>query len=128
MGVGFAYLVIFPLLFKFLSQAVPIGVVFSPDIAEYLDFTVGLLMIFGALFEIPIVMVVLNALQIVTTARFIKMRSYAIVGAFIIGMLIAPPDVLSQTILAIPVWLLYEFGIFLTRFSRQRVHEKESQS
>lgn len=118
-GILFAYFVIFPLLFKFLSQGVPLGVVFSPDIAEYLDFTVGLLMIFGALFEIPIVMVVLNALQIVTIPKFIKMRSYAIVGAFILGMLLAPPDVVSQTLLAIPICLLYEAGILLSKIFKR---------
>ena len=114
-GMAFAYFVIFPTLFHFLARVEPEGVMLSPDISEYLDFTVKFLLIFGGLFEIPIVMVLLISTGIVTRARFIKMRSYAIVGAFIVGMLLAPPDVLSQILLAIPIWLLYEAGILLSR-------------
>lgn len=115
-GIAFAYFFIFPMLFHFLSRIAPAGVVISPDISEYLDFTVKLLLVFGCLFEIPIVMVLLVSTGIVARERFIKWRSYAIVGAFILGMLLAPPDVFSQTLLAIPIWLLYETGIFMTRF------------
>lgn len=115
-GITFAYLVIFPLLFHFLTKIAPVGVTISPDIGEYLDFTLKLLLIFGSLFEIPIVMMLLVLSKIVTREGFVKSRSYAILGAFIIGMLLAPPDVFSQTILAIPVWLLYEAGILLSRF------------
>lgn len=113
-GIAFAYFVIFPMLFQFLAGVVPDGVVLSPDINEYLDFTIKLALIFGALFEIPVAMFLLVSSGIVTRARFIKMRSYAIVGAFIVGMLLAPPDVFSQTILALPIWLLYEIGILLS--------------
>ena len=115
-GIAFAYFIIFPILFRFLVHVAPEGVILSPDISEYLDFTTKLLLVFGALFEIPMVMVLLVAMGVVARARFIKMRSYAIVGAFIIGMLLAPPDVLSQTLLAIPIWLLYEMGIVMSRF------------
>ena len=96
----------------------------SPDIGAYLDFTIKLLLMFGGLFEIPIVMVLLVSTNIVTRSRLIKMRSYAIVGAFVIGMLLAPPDVLSQTLLAIPIWLLYESGIFLSRFAENKNDKK----
>lgn len=116
-GIAFAYFVIFPLLFHFLSSITPDGVMLSPDISAYLDFTIKLLLIFGGLFEIPIIMVILVSANMVTRAEFIKKRSYAIVGAFIIGMLLAPPDVLSQTLLAVPIWLLYETGIVLSRFT-----------
>jgi sec-independent protein translocase protein TatC len=119
-GIAFAYFVIFPMLFHFLARVAPRGVILSPDISEYLDFTVKLLLVFGALFEIPMVMVLLVATRIVTLQWFIKMRSYAIVGAFVLGMLLAPPDVLSQTLLAIPIWLLYEAGILLARISLRR--------
>jgi sec-independent protein translocase protein TatC len=115
-GIAFAYFIIFPLLFHFLAGIAPVGVVLSPDISEYLDFTIKLLLIFGTLFEIPMIMLLLVLTGVVSRERFIKMRAYAIVGAFIIGMLLAPPDVLSQTLLAIPIWLLYEIGILLTRF------------
>lgn len=114
-GMAFAYFVIFPMLFHFLAHVAPEGVMISPDISEYLDFTMKLLLIFGGLFEIPIVMVLLVSTNIVTRVRFVNMRSYAIVGAFILGMLLAPPDVLSQTILAVPIWFLYEAGILLSR-------------
>lgn len=116
LGIAFAYFVIFPMLFRFLAHTAPAGVVLSPDISEYLDFTLKLLLTFGALFEIPIVMVVLVMMGVVTRARFIKMRRYAIVGAFVVGMLLAPPDVMSQIILSIPVWLLYELGIVMAKF------------
>lgn len=115
-GMIFAYLVIFPLLFHFLTRIAPEGVLFSPDIGQYLDFTLKLLLIFGSLFEIPMVMVLLVYTNMVTRARFIRSRPYAVIAAFVLGMLLAPPDVLSQTILAIPIILLYEAGIQLSRF------------
>jgi sec-independent protein translocase protein TatC len=121
-GIAFAYFFIFPMLFHFLARIAPEGVVLSPDINAYLDFTIKLLLVFGALFEIPMAMVLLVSTGVVTRARLIKMRSYAILGAFILGMLLAPPDVMSQTLLAIPIWLLYESGILLSRFVK---HEKK---
>ena len=126
-GLAFAYFVIFPMLFHFLATVAPKGVMFSPDISEYMDFTIKLLIVFGVLFEIPIVMVLLVSAGVVTRARLIGWRSYAIVGSFVVGMLMAPPDVLSQTILAVPVWLLYEFGIVLSRFARKTQHDQKSQ-
>lgn len=124
-GIAFAYFVIFPMLFHFLANVAPEGVMLSPDISEYLDFTSKLLFVFGTLFEIPMVMVLLVSTGIVTRERFVKWRSYAIVGAFIAGMLLAPPDVLSQTILAIPIWLLYESGLLMTRFTGRNKHDKK---
>lgn len=115
-GMAFAYWIIFPMLFQFLAKVAPQGVELSPDIGEYLDFTIKLLLTFGVLFEIPIVMSLLVRLNVVSRDAFIKKRSYAIVGAFVVGMLLAPPDVLSQTVLAVPVWMLYEVGILLARF------------
>jgi sec-independent protein translocase protein TatC len=119
-GLLFAYSVIFPMLFQFLVKVAPQGVLFSPDIGEYLDFTIKLLIIFGVLFEIPIVMLVLVLLQIVSRKRLIEIRRYAFLSAFIVGMLLAPPDVFSQTVLAIPIWLLYELGLVLTRFYEKK--------
>jgi len=127
-GIAFAYFVIFPMLFHFLAKVVPSGVVFSPDIKEYLDFTMKLLLIFGGLFEIPIVMLVLVLLNVITCDRLIAYRRYAFLGAFIIGMLLAPPDVFSQTVLAIPIWLLYEFGLLLTKFIKRSAHDESGQS
>lgn len=123
-GILFAYFIIFPMLFRFLSHAAPVGVTFSPDITAYFNFTLKLLVIFGCLFEIPMIMALLTMLQIVHYATWKKCRSYAIVGAFILGMLLAPPDVLSQTILAIPIWLLYEAGIMMIKLAGLTRHEK----
>jgi sec-independent protein translocase protein TatC len=114
-GIAFAYFLIFPALFHFLTETAPTGVVLTPDISEYLNFTSNLLMVFGGLFEIPMIMVLLVSIGLVSQERFQRSRSYAIVGAFIVGMLLAPPDVISQTILAIPIWLLYEMGILLSK-------------
>ncbi len=119
-GIAFAYFVILPMLFRFLANIAPIGVVFTPDINAYLDFTIKLLLIFGALFEIPIIMQVLVLLKIVTRAQLVKWRAYAIVASFILGMLFAPPDVMSQTILAVPIWLLYEAGLIMTVWIKTR--------
>ena len=114
-GIAFAYFVIFPMLFHFLAHIAPEGVQLSPDISAYLDFTTKMLLVFGSLFEIPIIMKLLVATGVTTCAQFVKWRPYAIVGAFIVGMLLAPPDVLSQTILAVPIWLLYEAGILFNK-------------
>lgn len=122
-GVAFAYFAILPLLFQFLGRAAPQGVVFMPDMNDYLNFTTQLLLVFGLLFEIPMVMLVLVGLGLVTRKRLVASRSYAIVGAFVVGMLLAPPDVLSQTCLALPMWGLYELGLLLTRWVP---HEKKS--
>lgn len=116
-GIAFAYFVIFPLLFHFFVHVTPESVILSPDISEYLDFTIKLLLTFGFLFEIPMLMVLCVRLNIVTHARLIQWRPYAVLGAFVMGMLLAPPDVLSQTLLAVPIWLLYEFGMVLSKIS-----------
>ena len=126
-GIAFAYFVIFPMLFHFLANVAPVGVMLSPDISEYLDFTTKLLLVFGALFEIPIIMVLLVSSRMVSRERLIKWRPYAIVGAFIIGMLLAPPDVLSQTVLAVPIWLLYETGLLMAKFIRGSSHGKKAE-
>lgn len=122
-GCTFAYMVIFPLLFHFLTQVAPTGVLLTPDISAYLDFTLKLLIIFGCLFEIPMLMLLLVCLGIVSQQKLRQSRGYALIGAFILGMLLAPPDVLSQTILALPIYLLYEGGIFISTFARQRDHQ-----
>ncbi|HTM64634.1 MAG TPA: twin-arginine translocase subunit TatC [Gammaproteobacteria bacterium] len=126
-GLAFAYFIIFPMLFHFLAGVAPRGVMLTPDISEYLDFTIKLLLVFGGLFEIPIVMLLLVSAGVVSCERLIAMRSYAIVGAFVVGMLIAPPDVLSQTILAVPIWLLYEAGILLSRFAVKKGYDQNNE-
>jgi sec-independent protein translocase protein TatC len=115
-GIAFAYFVIFPLIFGFLTHQAPRGVQVSPDITQYLDFTLKLFLIFGVIFEVPVVTVLLIWTGVITREKLIKFRPYAIVSAFIIGMLLAPPDVVSQTLLAIPLWLLFEAGLLLSYF------------
>lgn len=115
-GIAFAYFVIFPLIFKFLTQSAPRGVIVSPDISLYLDFTLKLFFTFGIIFEVPVITIVLIWTGLTSREELIRMRPYAIVAAFIIGMLLAPPDVFSQTLLAVPLWLLFEVGIFFSRF------------
>jgi sec-independent protein translocase protein TatC len=123
MGVGFAYFVIFPVIFGFLTKTAPAGVMVSPDISAYLDFALKLLFIFGMIFEVPIITILLINSGVTTREKLIRMRPYAIVAAFIIGMLLAPPDVVSQTLLAVPLWLLFELGIFLAPlfFKQQKI-------
>lgn len=115
-GLSFAYWVIFPLLFGFLTHAAPKGVQVMPDINLYLDMTLRLFLVFGVIFEVPVIMMLLVKTKLVSRLQLIHWRPYVIVGAFIVGMLVAPPDVLSQTCIALPLWWLYEIGIVLLRF------------
>lgn len=116
LGMAFAYFVIFPIIFGFLTQSAPKGVLISPDIGQYYDFSVRLLFVFGIIFEVPVVTVLLIQTGIVSREKLIQWRPYVIVGAFVTGMLLAPPDVVSQTLVAIPLWILFEVGILLSRF------------
>lgn len=117
-GMAFAYFFIFPLLFHFLAGAAPEHVMVAPDISEYLDFTMKMLLVFGIIFEVPIVTVVLIMTGVTTRETLAKFRPYAIVTAFIVGMLLAPPDVFSQTLLALPLWFLFELGLLSSRLIR----------
>ncbi|MEQ1557906.1 MAG: twin-arginine translocase subunit TatC [Methyloglobulus sp.] len=114
-GVAFAYFVVFPLVFGFLTAAAPVGVTVMTDITKYLDFVLALFFAFGVCFEIPIFTIVLVWTGLVTPAKLAEQRPYVIVGAFIIGMFLTPPDAVSQTLLAIPMWLLFEIGLLFSR-------------
>lgn len=115
-GIIFAYFVVFPLLFKFFVQTTPIGVMLFPDITEYLNLTLQLFFAFGLAFEVPIIIVGLTALQIIDIKTIAKQRRYFIVAAFVVAMFITPPDVVSQSLLAIPLCLLFEIGLLAARF------------
>ena len=106
LGILFAYYVVFPLVFGFLTQAAPEGVDVMTDISSYLDFVLKLFFAFGLAFEVPIATLLLIWSGVSTRQSLIEKRPYVIVGAFVIGMLLTPPDVISQTLLAVPVWLL----------------------
>ena len=115
-GMAFAYFVVFPLAFGFLTHTAPVGVVVSTDIASYLSFVMALFMAFGVSFEVPVAIVLLCWLGVTTPDDLRKKRPYVLVGAFVVGMLLTPPDVFSQTLLAIPMYFLFEVGVFFARF------------
>ncbi|KEA50434.1 MULTISPECIES: Sec-independent protein translocase subunit TatC [Mangrovibacter] len=115
-GMAFAYFVVFPLAFGFLTRTAPAGVVISTDITNYLDFVMSLFMAFGVAFEVPVAIVLLCWMGVTTPADLKKKRPYILVGAFVVGMLLTPPDIFSQTLLAVPMYLLFEIGVFCSRF------------
>lgn len=121
LGMAFAYFVVFPIIFGFFTATAPEGVTVMTDISKYLDFVLTLFFAFGVAFEVPIAVLLLIWTGITTVETLARIRPYFIVGAFVIGMLITPPDVFSQTFVALPMVVLYEAGIFLARaMSRAR--------
>ena len=120
-GMLFAYYVVFPLVFAFLTSTAPEGVTVATDISRYLDFVLTLFFAFGIAFEMPIATIILVWMGITTPESLAHKRPYIIVGVFCIGMFLTPPDVISQTLLALPMWLLFELGLFFSRmFIRKR--------
>jgi sec-independent protein translocase protein TatC len=114
-GCAFAYYVVFPLVFGFFTRVAPEGVAVMTDISKYLDFVITLFLAFGIAFEVPIATIILVSTGITTVEKLKKMRAYVVVGAFAMGMLLTPPDVISQTLLALPMWLLFEIGLFMSK-------------
>lgn len=114
-GCAFAYFVVFPVIFAFFTGMAPDQVAVMTDISRYLDFVLTLFFAFGIAFEVPIAIIILVALRITTPAALAEKRSYIVVAAFAVGMLLTPPDMISQTLLAVPMWLLYEAGIIMAR-------------
>jgi sec-independent protein translocase protein TatC len=115
LGVTFAYFVVFPLMFGFFTAVAPEGVSVMTDINAYLDFTLTLFFAFGLAFEVPIATVLMVWAGFTTPAKLASKRAYVLLGAFVVGMLLTPPDVISQTLLAVPVYILYEAGIVMAR-------------
>jgi sec-independent protein translocase protein TatC len=115
LGAAFAYFVVFPLIFAFFISIAPEGISVMTDISRYLDFVITLFFAFGFAFEVPVVTVILVLTNVSTPKSLSAKRPYVIVGAFIVGMLLTPPDVISQTLLAIPIWLLFEVGIIFSK-------------
>lgn len=116
LGCAFAYFVVFPLIFTFFAAMAPEGVAVATDIGRYLDFVLALFLAFGLSFEVPVAIVILVMLGWVSAEQLRRARPYVIVAAFVIGMLLTPPDVFSQTLLAVPICLLYEAGILAARW------------
>lgn len=123
LGVAFAYFVVFPLVFGFFTSVAPEGVTVSTDIGRYLDFVITLFFAFGIAFEVPVATVLVVAVGITTPEQLIKIRPYVFVAAFVVGMFLTPPDMISQTLLAIPMWLLYEVGIVFSRKYKNRMRD-----
>ena len=114
-GVAFAYFVIFPILFGFFLGIAPEGVAVMTDIGQYLDFIIAIFFAFGLAFEVPVATFLLIAAGATTPDRLAEKRPYIIIGAFVFGMLLTPPDVISQSLLAVPMWILFELGLIMSR-------------
>ena len=123
-GTAFAYFVVFPLIFAFFTGVAPDGITIMTDINSYLNFVLKLFFAFGIAFEIPIAAILLIWTGITTPEALAKKRPYIIVGCFIFGMLLTPPDIISQSLLALPMWLLFEIGIYLGGFIKRSAAEE----
>ena len=121
LGMLFAYFVVFPLVFGFFTKVTPDGVAIMTDISRYLDFVTKMFIAFGAAFEVPVITFVLVMTGVTTVEALSAARSYVIVAAFVVGMLLTPPDVISQVLLAIPVWLLFELGLLMSKIVNKRM-------
>lgn len=120
LGIAFAYYLVFPLVFAFMTTVAPMGVEMMTDINRYLDFVLTIFFAFGFAFEVPIATIVLVWTGATTRQSLAAKRPYIIVGAFVIGMVLTPPDVISQTLLALPMWVLFELGVLFARFYQPR--------
>ena len=127
-GVAFAYFVVFPLLFGFFTAIAPEGVAVMTDIGRYLDFITTLFIAFGLSFEMPIAIVLLIWSGLTTVETLGKSRPYVVVACFVIGMLLTPPDVFSQALLAVPMWLLFEVGLLFGRLITPRSGEQQEEN
>ena len=124
-GMAFAYYVVFPLVFAFLTSMAPEGVAVMTDISKYLDFVLKMFFAFGLAFEVPIATIILVSVGATTPDALSAKRPYIIVFAFVLGMLLTPPDIISQTLLALPMWILFEIGLFLSRRFYMRKKEED---
>ena len=117
LGMGFCYFFVFGTVFRFIAQFAPASITPAPDIEQYLSFVMTMFLAFGTTFEVPVIVVLLVRFGVVGLDKLKEMRPYAMVGAFIIAAVVTPPDVTSQVMLAVPMCLLYEFGLLLARFA-----------
>ncbi len=127
LGMAFAYYIVFPLVFNFFTSVAPEGVTVMPDISSYLDFVLKLFFAFGITFEVPIAIIILVWTGITSPQALAAKRPYVIVAAFVIGMLLTPPDVVSQIMLAVPLWALFELGIVLSRMVLRKPLQEEDE-
>ncbi|OOH89272.1 twin arginine-targeting protein translocase TatC [Pasteurellaceae bacterium 15-036681] len=127
-GVAFAYYVVFPLIFGFLTQTAPEGVKMATDISSYLDFVLTIFLAFGVCFEVPIAIILLCWAGVTTAEDLRKKRPYIVVAAFVVGMLLTPPDIFSQTLLAVPMIILFELGLIVSKFYQPKDDEVEAEN
>jgi len=127
-GMAFAYFLVFPIAFHFFAAYAPAGVTMMTDIDKYLSFVLTMFVAFGVTFEVPVVVIVLVRMRIVSLEKLRSIRPYVIVGAFVVGAIFTPPDVVSQLLLAVPMWLLYELGMLLARIMLPPVADATAES
>ncbi|WP_351078296.1 twin-arginine translocase subunit TatC [Shewanella sp. CAL98-MNA-CIBAN-0140] len=127
LGIAFAYYIVFPVVFGFFTSVVPDGVEVATDISSYLSFILKLFFAFGLAFEIPVAVVLLCWAGVTTPDELRQKRPYIVVGAFVVGMILTPPDIISQTMLAIPMLLLFEGGLIAARFYSKKEDEQENE-
>ncbi|WP_455208073.1 twin-arginine translocase subunit TatC [Kaarinaea lacus] len=127
-GMVFAYYIVFPLVFGFMSATTPEGVAQAPDISMYLDFSIKLFFAFGVAFEVPIATILVIWAGLTTAESLAAKRPYVIVAAFVIGMLLTPPDVISQTLLALPMWILFELGLVFSKLYKPKSGQDEAET
>jgi len=125
LGILFAYFIVFPVIFAFFTSTAPEGVLVMTDINEYLSFVLKLFFAFGLAFEVPVATVLMVRMGMTTPENLATKRPYIIVGAFVVGMVMTPPDIFSQTMLAIPVWILFEAGLYFSRTIKPRERDPE---
>ena len=123
-GLLFSFYIVFPVIFNFLSSVGPSSVDFAPDIQYYLDFIIKVSFAFGVAFEVPIATILLIMFGVTTAEKLKKNRAYIIIGSFVLGMILTPPDIISQFLIAIPMWLLFEAGLIFSAFFKVRIKNK----
>jgi len=126
-GRAFAYFLVFPLIFHFFASVTPEGVSMMTDIANYLDFVMTLFLAFGVAFEIPVAVVLLVWIGVVDVKYLKKIRPYVVIGCFVVGMILTPPDIFSQTLLAVPMWLLFEIGVICSSMVTARGDDEKDE-
>ncbi len=128
LGIAFSYYVVFPIVFGFFTSIAPTGIAVTPDISSYLSFILKLFFAFGLAFEIPIATFILIRAGVTTRQTLAEKRPYIVVMCFVFGMLLTPPDIVSQSLLAIPAWLLFEVGLLMSRLVENKAEDKSEQA
>lgn len=127
LGMAFCYFFVFNMVFKFIGEFAPKSITPAPDIEQYLSFVMTMFLAFGLTFEVPIAVILLSRFGVVTREQLKQARPYVVVGAFVIAAIVTPPDVISQFMLAVPMWFLYEVGLFIAKYVGGRDGDKEDE-